>query len=159
MATGQPAPGGPSSGPSAPAGSAGTGPAGPGTATPQRLPTVVTADLAGVRLRLEVAQTPAEREVGLMGRTSVPAGTGMLFRFGGPVRDRFYMYRTLVPLVIAFVRDGTVVGTAQMTPCPQSDPAACPTYGPDTPYDTAVETAPETLPNVRPGDRLIVTTS
>lgn len=119
----------------------------------------MSAELAGVRLRLEVAETPAEREVGLMGRTAVPPGTGMLFRFGGPVRDRFYMYRTLVPLVIAFVRDGTVVGTAQMAPCPQSDPAACPTYGPDTPYDTAVETAPETLPTVRPGDRLIVTTS
>lgn len=133
----------------------------PTSTTPaaQQLSKVVDAQLGGVRLRLEVAETEPQRAIGLMGRTSVPPGTGMLFRFGGPVRDRFYMFRTLVPLVVVFVRDGTVVGTAQMTPCAQSDPTACPTYGPGVPYDTAVETAPQTLPNVKPGDRLTVTTS
>lgn len=118
---------------------------------------MVDADLAGVRLRLEVADDEQEREIGLMGRTSVPPGTGMLFRFPGPTTDRFYMFRTLVPLVVVFVRDGTVVGSAQMAPCREQQPQACPTYGPGVPYDTAVETAPETLPRVQPGDRLAVT--
>lgn len=131
------------------------------TTTPsaQRLAEVVDAELGGVRLRLEVADDEQERATGLMGRPSVPPGTGMLFRFGSPTRDRFYMYRTLVPLVVAFVRDGVVVGTAQMTPCAERDPRACPTYGPGAPYDTAVETAPATLPSVRTGDRLVVTSS
>ena len=114
----------------------------------------VEAQLAGVPLRLEVADDERERAIGLMGRTSVPTGTGMVFRYAEPTRGSYYMFQVPVPLTAVFVRAGTVVFVAQMPPCGETDPHACPVYGPDEPFDTVVETAPETLPGVRPGDRL-----
>jgi uncharacterized membrane protein (UPF0127 family) len=112
------------------------------------------ATLGGVELVLEVADDERERAVGLMRRTSVPPGTGMLFRYDEPVLARFYMYDVPVPLRAVFVRDGTVVFSVLMPPCELDVPQDCPTYGPDEPFDTVVETAPETLPDVQPGDRL-----
>jgi uncharacterized membrane protein (UPF0127 family) len=112
----------------------------------------VTAVLDGVDLVLEIADTPQERAVGLMGRESVPPGTGMVFRFDAPSEGRFYMFMVAVPLQAVFIRDGRVVSSVLMPPCRETEPQACPTYGADGPYDTVVETAPETLPDVRPGD-------
>ena len=117
----------------------------------------VRATLDGVELLLEVADDPDERATGLMRRTSVPKGTGMVFRYDEPVQARFYMYDVPVPLRAVFVRDGRVVLSVLMPPCGRGvAPQDCPTYGPDEPFDTVVETAPETLPDVRPGDRLVL---
>jgi uncharacterized membrane protein (UPF0127 family) len=126
----------------------------PSVSVGQRIEQTVGATLDGVALELEVADEPQERSVGLMGRTDVPPGTGMVFVFDEPVSTSFYMFRVPVPLVAVFVRDGVVVGVERMEPCAEDDPDACPLYGPDAPYDTVVETAPETLPDVRAGDRL-----
>jgi hypothetical protein len=112
----------------------------------------VEAVLDGVELELEVADTKEERAVGLMGRESVPPGTGMVFLYDEPSSGRYYMFDVPVPLRAVFVRDGEVVSTLVMPPCELDVPAACPTYGADGPYDTVVETAPETLPDVQPGD-------
>lgn len=120
----------------------------------QRIAETVSATLDGVALRLEVADEPGERTVGLMGRTEVPAGTGMVFRFDPPVATKFYMFQVPVPLTAVFVRDGVVVHVAQMEPCTETDGARCPLYGPDgEQFDTVVETAPSTLPDVQVGDR------
>jgi uncharacterized membrane protein (UPF0127 family) len=51
----------------------------------------------------EVASTPAQRSQGLMGRSTVPAGTGMLFVFGEEEVRSFWMRNTLVSLDIAFM--------------------------------------------------------
>jgi uncharacterized membrane protein (UPF0127 family) len=134
-------------------------PAAPASASPsagQRIAEVVEAELGGVPLRLEVADEPAERAVGLMGRTEVPEGTGMVFLFDAPTTSSFYMFQVPVPLVAVFVREGVVVGVEQMAPCEEAEPQACPLYGPDEPYDTVVETAPGTLPDVAVGDRLVL---
>lgn len=112
----------------------------------------VRADLGGVALALEVADTAAERAVGLMNRTSVPAGTGMVFRYDDLSEGRYYMFHVPIPLRAVFVRDGRVVSTVVMPPCGLDDPRACPTYGADAPYDTVVETDPATLPDVSAGD-------
>jgi hypothetical protein len=112
----------------------------------------VEAVLDGVELELEVADTRAERAVGLMRRESVPPGTGMVFRYDEPSTGRYYMFDVPIPLRAVFVRDGAVVSTVVMPPCEADEPTACPTYGADGPYDTVVETAPETLPDVAPGD-------
>lgn len=114
----------------------------------------VRATLDGVELLLEVADDDQERAVGLMRRSSVPPGTGMVFRYDEPVQSRFYMYDVPIPLRAVFVRDGRVVLSVLMPPCELDVPQDCPTYGPDEPFDTVVETAPETLPDVQPGDRL-----
>lgn len=122
---------------------------------PQRIDETVEATLGGVDLVLEVADEPAERSVGLMGRTEVPAGTGMVFRYDEPLTGpSFYMFQVPVPLTAVFVRDGTVVHVAQMEPCREADPLDCPQYGPDGEFDTVVETAPATLRGVGVGDRL-----
>ncbi len=115
------------------------------------LPTV-SATLDGVELELEVADDEQERATGLMRRASVPAGTGMVFRFGQPVNGRFYMYDVPIPLRAVFLRDGKVVSTVVMPPCEEDEPQECPTYGADGPFDTVVETAPDTLPDIEPGD-------
>lgn len=114
----------------------------------------VRAVLDGVELSLEVADDEQERAVGLMRRTSVPPGTGMVFRYDELSNGRYYMFQVPVPLRAVFVRDDRVVSTVLMPPCEETVPAECPTYGADGPYDTVVETAPETLPDVQPGDVL-----
>ena len=90
-----------------------------------------------VTVRLEVAADPAARARGLMGRTEVPEGTGMVFLYPRDVAEAYWMKNTLVPLSIAFVAaDGRVVSVAEMTPC-TADP--CPSYPPAGPYRYAVE--------------------
>lgn len=60
-------------------------------------------------LRLEVAQTDAQREHGLMDRTSLPPHTGMIFVFPHDGDVAFWMKDTLIPLDMVFVAaDGTV---------------------------------------------------
>lgn len=93
---------------------------------------------------VEVADDGDERRVGLMGRADVPAGTGMLFVYPEPVERSFWMGNVAVPLSIAWVRDGRVVGTAEMTPCPAAD-RSCPRYSPGVSFDAAVETAGATF--------------
>lgn len=115
----------------------------------------VRATLGDVDLVLEVADEPAERATGLMGRTEVPPGTGMVFRFDAPSTSRFYMYRVPVPLTAVFISAGRVVGKAEMVPCEDTDPARCPTYGVAASYDVVVETAPATSAGVRVGDAYV----
>jgi len=71
-----------------------------------------------VEVSLEVAATPAERERGLMYRSSLAEGRGMLFVFDEDGNHTFWMRNTLIPLDMLFIaRDGTVVGIhANATP-------------------------------------------
>jgi len=60
-------------------------------------------------LTLETANTPAQRERGLMSRTRLAAHTGMLFVFDSDGPVSFWMKDTLIPLDMIFVAtDGTV---------------------------------------------------
>lgn len=120
----------------------------------QRIEEKVDAVLGGVELTLEVADETPERAVGLMGRTEVPDGSGMVFLFDAPVSSSFYMFQVPIPLRATFVRDGTVVGVIDMAPCQEQQAEACPLYGPGEPYDVVVETAPEALPDLEVGARL-----
>jgi uncharacterized membrane protein (UPF0127 family) len=71
-------------------------------------PTVAVA-APNATLHLEVARNEAQREYGLMNRTSIPAHTGMIFVFPGESQLGFWMKDTLVPLDMIFVgADGTV---------------------------------------------------
>lgn len=57
----------------------------------------------GDTLVVEVANTEAERARGLMGRTTVPEGSGMLFVFGEAAVQGVWMRDTPVPLDAAFI--------------------------------------------------------
>lgn len=94
-----------------------------------------------------LAATPEARAQGLMGQRDLRGYDAMAFRFDGPVTGRFYMYRTPVPLSIAFVdADGEVVSTTDMAPCASDDAGACPTFGADGPYLHALEVLEGDLP-------------
>jgi len=65
----------------------------------------------------EVADTPAERSEGLMNRSAVPDGTGMLFVFGFEASRSFWMKDTYVALDIAYIDvNFTIVSIHQMEP-------------------------------------------
>jgi uncharacterized membrane protein (UPF0127 family) len=90
-----------------------------------------------VHVAVEEADTPDERERGLMGRTSLGADDGMVFLFDEASDGSFWMKVTRIPLSIAFWNEaGTIVGIRDMDPC-TADP--CPTYGSPEPYVGALE--------------------
>jgi len=68
-------------------------------------------------LGVEVADTPEERQRGLMFRESLPPDQGMLFDFGGETQAGFWMKDTKVPLSIAFISAaGVVLDIQDMAP-------------------------------------------
>lgn len=69
------------------------------------------------RIDAQVAQSPEEREIGLMFRAHMPASEGMLFVFETPARQCFWMKNTLIALTAAFIADdGVIVNLADMQP-------------------------------------------
>jgi uncharacterized protein len=83
---------------------------------PQRLASIALR--AGMHnIRAEVAQTDAQRAMGLMHRREMAPHEGMLFVFDQPGVQCFWMKNTLLPLSVAFLADdGTVVNIADMSP-------------------------------------------
>ena len=82
----------------------------------QTLPSV-TLSVGMHNIRVEVAQTPSEREIGLMHRTTMGISQGMLFLFEQPGVQCFWMKNTLLPLAIAFLADdGSIVNIDEMKP-------------------------------------------
>jgi uncharacterized membrane protein (UPF0127 family) len=68
-------------------------------------------------LQVEVADTPQQRMVGLMGRTRLDSDAGMLFVFEQKGTHCFWMRNTLIPLSIAFLADdGTIIDIQDMQP-------------------------------------------
>lgn len=68
-------------------------------------------------IQAEVAQSPAQRSIGLMNRRTMGTNEGMLFVFEVPGEQCFWMKNTLLPLSIAFLADdGTVVNIEDMKP-------------------------------------------
>ena len=119
----------------------------------------IRTDDGTVSLDVQVADTPEERQTGLMGRESLSPYDGMAFVWEEPVVGTFWMKDTVIPLSIAFWDDdGRIVSILDMDPCTE-DP--CPTYGPDEPFVGAVEVDPGTfeLHGVTLGDRVELTVS
>ena len=81
---------------------------------PQSLPKIrLNAGIHNIDAQL--AQTPQQREIGLMFRASMPANEGMLFAFERPSQQCFWMKNTLIPLDIAFLDDsGAIVNVEHM---------------------------------------------
>jgi uncharacterized membrane protein (UPF0127 family) len=86
---------------------------------------------------VEVADSPAEWQRGLMFRRSLPRNAGMIFVFPRDRRGGFWMKNTLIPLSIAFSdRRGRILRILVMAPC-RSDP--CRIYDPGIAYRSALE--------------------
>lgn len=58
---------------------------------------------AGVAIRVEIADDPAERAQGLMNRETLDPMTGMLFIYESPRPASFWMKNTLIPLDMIFM--------------------------------------------------------
>jgi uncharacterized membrane protein (UPF0127 family) len=54
-------------------------------------------------LFVEVASTPQQIELGLMGRKELSEGNGMIFIFPDPRRVGFWMKNTSIPLSVAYI--------------------------------------------------------
>lgn len=114
-------------------------------------PPVLSFDVARIRLiagsdttylRVELAKSSEQQSLGLMERTHLADSAGMLFvySFSQPATAGFWMFRTRIPLDIAFVDSlGAIVAIKQMVPCTTTLAEGCPTYPPDLPYRAALE--------------------
>ena len=101
-----------------------------------------------IQLLVELAETPDQRTLGLMERKHMADTAGMLFLYPSdqPATAGFWMFRTRIPLDIAFVDStGTVRAIRQMAPCPATLARGCPTYDPGVPYRAALEVNPGVL--------------
>lgn len=68
-----------------------------------------------VNMSVEIADTDASRELGLMHRAQMDPNAGMLFTWTEDVDGGFWMYNTILPLSIAFISaDGTILNVADM---------------------------------------------
>ena len=110
----------------------------PSAPPPQHLPLTaqwcVTVDRC---ISLEVARTPAQQRLGMMQRPALPPLRGMWFPFDRPRRLRFWMYNTMAPLDMVFLRENRVIHIEARVPvCPA---LPCPSYGPVQLGDSVIE--------------------
>jgi uncharacterized membrane protein (UPF0127 family) len=73
------------------------------------------------QIDIEIADTPAERTQGLMGRRSLPADAGMLFIFDTAAVVAFWMKDTLIPLDMIFVNDLKAIAHIERNTIPLSE--------------------------------------
>lgn len=136
-----------------------------------RIPSV-TFDTAGAWIRgdgdsvpllVELARSDEERSFGLMLRDSLDWSSGMIFLYDEPQSgdSYFWMYRTRIPLDIAFIDQAGVIDTIlSMEPCeaelyPQQ---SCERYAPGTEYVSALEVNRGWFDEhgIEPGDTVVV---
>ena len=72
------------------------------------------------RFKVEVAETPAQMEQGLMFRTSLAPDAGMLFVYPQPTVATMWMKNTLIPLDMLFVDPRGRIVNIQQRAVPQS---------------------------------------
>ena len=93
-------------------------------------------------LHVELAVKPEQKSMGLMERRRLADDAGMLFVYDStqPPDAGFWMYRTRIPLDIAFADSSGVIRSIRaMVPCPTEVAQGCPSYTPDVPYEYALE--------------------
>ena len=88
-----------------------------GPAWAAELKTLEIASKSGVHVfAVEIADTDATREKGLMFRKSLPEAQGMLFDFHEEQPVGFWMQNTYIPLDMIFIRgDGSILRIAENT--------------------------------------------
>lgn len=84
------------------------------------------------------AETEADRQKGLMGRSDLGGYDAMIFQFDADTTGTFFMRNVPVALSIAwFDASGHFVSSTDMEPCPNQE--GCPEYSAAGPYRFALE--------------------
>jgi uncharacterized protein len=117
-----------------------------------------------LHLVTELATKPEQRALGLMERHHLPDSAGMLFVYPTMQSDSsaFWMFRTRIPLDIAFIDSGgTVRSIRHMVPCPTTLAQGCPTYPAGARFLAALEVNAGYFDRhgVRIGDRVVLSDS
>jgi uncharacterized membrane protein (UPF0127 family) len=95
-------------------------------------------ELHGKRFSIEIAETEAEHEHGLMERTHMAADHGMLFVFQDDQPRAFWMKNTRIPLdMLFFDADKHLVSVKHDAPPCTTDP--CPVYSSGAPARYVLE--------------------
>jgi uncharacterized membrane protein (UPF0127 family) len=111
--------------------SEGTTPAGEGpSGLDSSRPTTTITLPDGTQVKAELALTRDAQTQGMMFRTNLRPGEGMLFPFEEMAPRAFWMFQTLVPLDIIWLDDNKriVEISANSPPC-RTAPEDCPSYG------------------------------
>jgi uncharacterized membrane protein (UPF0127 family) len=93
-------------------------------------------------LTVELARTTDQQTMGLMERRELAPDAGMLFLYSSmqPESSAFWMFRTRIPLDIAFIDSAGVIRSLQtMAPCTSVLAAGCPNYAAGARYIAALE--------------------
>ncbi|KKS80149.1 MAG: hypothetical protein UV56_C0026G0006 [Candidatus Woesebacteria bacterium GW2011_GWC1_43_10b] len=75
--------------------------------------------IGNVKIQIEVARTPEEKNQGLSGRQSLAEGSGMLFIFEENSRPNFWMKDMRFAIDIIWINDGKVVQIDRAIPPPE----------------------------------------
>jgi len=113
--------------------------------------------LHGQTFSVELATTDAERQHGLMDRTTLAPDHGMLFVFASSAPQAFWMKNTLIPLDILYFDDARKLVSMQLDvpPC-KADP--CPIYPSHAAAQYVLELAAGTARRIgaKVGDQLAI---
>lgn len=97
---------------------------------------------SAAEIGVELAVSAEQKTMGLMERRQLPENAGMLFVYDAMQSQEsgFWMYRTRIPLDIAFLDSAGVIRAIHaMVPCETSLPQGCPSYAAGVPYRYALE--------------------
>lgn len=98
--------------------------------------------VGGRSFLVEIAGTPQAIEKGLMNRSQLAPGQGMLFVFPTTANYPFWMKNTLIPLDVVWIDENLhVLGVTSMAPCTkqQEQASGCPLYRIEQPIRYALE--------------------
>lgn len=113
------------------------------------------------KLTLELAESDEQKTLGLMERRTLAPDAGMLFLYPTtqPATSAFWMFRTRIPLDIAYVdSSGVIRSIVAMQPCESQLAQGCPTYPSGAPYRAALEVNAGFFARkgIRVGDRVLL---
>ncbi len=108
----------------------------------------------GPSFAVEIADDAAERAQGLSGRARLDPGTGMLFVYPEAAPRAYWMHQMRIPIDLAWIQDGTIIGTLTLHPCPTD--AACEQHPSPGPVDMVLEVPAGALDGIAVGTAVTV---
>lgn len=125
------------------------------------VPQKATIEINSALLKIEIADTQAERSKGLGGHAPLASDEGMLFIFPKAEKYPFWMKGLAFPLDFLWIRDDTVVDRLQNIPPPQSGQPdeSLPIYSSRFDANKVLELPAGTIQrlNIKEGDKIKIT--